>query len=166
MKFASWLFVTATILAACSGVNDTVSVGESENGVDVIQAQDGKLYLVSCLRKNATDIANRGATALAACEVSVNLLPGVRGTKQWNPNYIVYYPPTFYSPSYQTNTSNSFCNYAFGSGWQNNCFPLFGYSYSYSYYYAPDCTHCLWSRWQTTCRNRCYSNGNSYAYGY
>lgn len=165
LRDASWILVIVIITVGCQKSQNSMESMDSE-APGLIQAKNGDLYSVNCLRENAAMISAQGASAMESCKVNLSLLPadGARGTRGWNPDYIVYYPPTYYSPSYQTSSTNSFCSYAFGNNWNNNCFPLFGYNYSYSYYYAPDCSGCLWFSRSNGCRNRCYSNSFSYSY--
>lgn len=163
MKNAAWIIVTCIVTVGCQRITETDR--EDSDSPGVIQAKNGDLYSVDCLRQNASLISEQGAVAMEGCKVTLTLLPGeLRGTYRPSPDYIVYYPPTYYSPVYQSNSTNSFCNYAFGSGWYNNCFSLFGYDYSYSNNFSSSCSPCLFGNRPRSCRNSCYST--HYVWGY
>ncbi|MBI1861093.1 MAG: hypothetical protein HYR96_09275 [Deltaproteobacteria bacterium] len=166
MKKAA-LFFIGLALVGCQQIPN----GTAENsGTEVVQAQNGDLYSIDCLRSNAS-LITADSSAMAGCKVDMelqarNAKQKCKNCKNWNQNYIVYYPPTYYSPSY-TSGGNQFCNYVFGNNWNSNCFNTFGYPQSSSYYYAPSCSQsCLCgSSFSSSCPSSCYSASPYSGYG-
>ena len=182
MKITTWIFAMGLCIIGCQRTSGPAQTGDEGTPTEVIQAENGSIYSIDCLRSNASRIASLGQAAMDSCRIEFSLLPetnsAIRGTYKTprGPNYIVYYPPNYYSPNYQSNyqqnyrsnSGNNFCSYVFGSQWNSNCFSSFGYTPKYSSYYVPTCNSCS-SGWSSSgCPNRCYYQGpvysNSYSY--
>jgi hypothetical protein len=133
-----------------------------------VEAANGDLFDVGCLRQSVDTIRQAGPTAMESCKFSGTLASSVdegveKGRLFHNSSYAtVYYPPYYYSPSYNYtnyssyNSNDYFCQFVFGSSWDLNCYWYFGYSPSYTTYYRSDCDGCLFAKNPTKCLNRCY----------
>ena len=184
MKVTTWILALVLTIIGCQRTIGPATTGDSDRTTEVVQAENGNIYSIDCLRSNASSIATLGQAAMDSCKVEFSLLPetnsAIRGTHRTprGPNYIVYYPPNYYSPNfqgnyqgnyqqnYQNNSGYNFCSYVFGSQWNSNCFSSFGYAPRYSSYYVPTCNSCS-SGWSSLgCPNRCYYQGPVYSNSY
>lgn len=179
MKYSlSILFIAVFSLLGCQK-DPTRTDGElqKESGVQLVQAEDGSLYSVDCLRENAQAISQSGSSAMNHCKMVVTV--GNTGQTRiqagkffTNSSYSwIFYPPTYWGSNYSSNygssynpysdsnySNNLFCAYIFGGNYNFNCYYLFGYTnYSnYSNSYNPSCNYCLYAPHPNKCRNRCY----------
>lgn len=102
-------------LISCSQTENDGATRHSLSGTDgyvdgtdaVVQSADGSLYSVGCLQSSTSAIKSKGAVAMSDCQVSLNsgtieTETTSRGKFFSNSYAYVYYPPTYYNPSYST----------------------------------------------------------------
>jgi hypothetical protein len=175
----------AFVLIGCQKNEIPQSTTGGAAGTPVVQAADGTMYSVDCLRTNSTKIQANGSQALAGCAVDLDDLSTLNESERgkfFNSSYAwVYNPATYCPPNYYYNTyptsynpyndtsynNNQFCNWAFGSN-NFNCYYIFGYTnptYSKPTYvnsYDASCSSCLYANNITKCFRRCYKQQNLY----
>lgn len=141
----------------------------------MVQAADGSLYSMSCLKENASEIQTLGSSAMAGCKMAVssNSSGGEIERSRFfhSSGYSwIYYPPTYwsnnYGSGYKNTSSNLFCGFVFGGNYDFNCYALFGYNnYSnYSNYYNPTCNYCLYAPNPSKCQSKCVRYSYYYVY--
>ena len=74
------IFATAFLFAVGCQKNELpqTQTGGDTAGSPVVQAADGSMYSVQCLRTNASQIQSSGASAMAQCKVDLNAAVPVR----------------------------------------------------------------------------------------
>lgn len=107
-----------------------------------VEAQDGTMYLISCLKKRGADIA--AGVRNAGQECAANNLPKEtgRGLMTWygDSSLFFYLQPQKY---FGGNNTKNFCQQTFGVSW-GGCFSWLGYGQQQyqTQYYQPTCGSC------------------------
>ncbi|MBY0371817.1 hypothetical protein K2X33_14125 [bacterium] len=153
-KRTFWMALVALVLTACGENNPWASYTYSNDDdkrtrlatdASFVQAKDGTLYSISCLKAQGAQIASGVASAGRNCSTDNLSEEQVRGIYAWDPTtgstFRFVNPMNYFGGT--TQQMSNFCSSNFGYAW-TGCFAWLGYSNYYygNQQYQPSCSSC------------------------